>query len=312
MRWYSAKGCLIGVVLICCGTLEARAQAPEGPGVAQGGPTPGTQADREAAQTDEGIEQEQFSIPVRILEEPEDPEETERREQKERRSEEREQADLEAQRSMAESARELLRPTWWQVGIAGIGALLLGASLGFSAWAAKAAADAAKAAQQVLKAERAWLTYETIETGHHGDPTVRSTTQEREIIFKIVWKNSGRTPALRTHMSADIRLVDSGKDIPVFEKRPRRAGHAGGVIGPGISGTSVPASVFGEGVDRLISQKSRVYLYSRATYEDVFNPNTIRESEACVCITYFAMSLENGRSVPEFTMETVGHQNGAT
>ena len=50
-------------------------------------------------------------------------------EEKERRDEEREQADLEAQRGMAKSARELLSTAWWQVWIASAGAVLLGFSL---------------------------------------------------------------------------------------------------------------------------------------------------------------------------------------
>jgi hypothetical protein len=118
------------------------------------------------------------SIPVRAVE---SSNEEKRREEKERRSEQREEDDLNAQRGMAKSAKDAVFIAWWQVAIGLIGAVLLGASLIYSARAAKASAVAAKAAEEVLKAERAWMT--VVETNHelHSNLVVPVPPSTREL-----------------------------------------------------------------------------------------------------------------------------------
>jgi hypothetical protein len=140
--------CLVGVVVFCAAGGRAvephTTQAPASPRVTENGPPPERQTDAEAADDKKEIQRPSVPAP-----DAEDSERAESREAKEWRAEEREQADLDAQRSMAESAREMLRPAWWQVGLAGIGGALLAVSIGLSALATKYAAIAASAAQEV-------------------------------------------------------------------------------------------------------------------------------------------------------------------
>ncbi|WP_192365468.1 hypothetical protein [Mesorhizobium mediterraneum] len=140
------------------------------------------------------------SIPVRIIE---SPDETQHTRDREAASDKHESDDLQAQQKAADAAdraataaeRQVIT-AWWQVGvgIAGMAALLV--TIWFSIRATNAAVAANKIAQEHFVAEnRPWLSL--------GEPvfSIHSDDGSSPVVFvKVAVKNVGRSPALNVYL----------------------------------------------------------------------------------------------------------------
>jgi hypothetical protein len=253
--------------------------------------------------SDTADKQQRFSIPITIIEKPHD---TESRQETERRAEEREKNDLEAQRSMAKYARKMLAPAWWEVGIGFLGAVLLAVSLIWSARATKAANRAARAAQDVLKAERAWITPDDL--GREIDDI------KKQLGFTIVWTNSGRSPALNVESWCDIRIGDIAEEVPPkFERGVSQKIVRGMIIGQGANATSGPVYISGEDAVDFMNRRKVAYIYSHCVYNDIFDKSEVRLSEVCVRVEFRGIATDQeGRKREVFSIGAVGSQNSAT
>lgn len=282
--------------------LDAKTQ--NGPGRTESHPIPEDRTSSEQWQS--GSPTHGFSFPVRMVE---SPDKEQRREEKEWRSEQREEEDLRAQRNMAKTAKKAIAPAWWQVGISLFGAILLGASLIYSARAASASAIAAKAAEDVLKADRAWISLVRMDRNFHTNPVVSGVKYPDGIGFFTVWINSGRSPALQVGVWVDVRVVRREDPVPHFEKEPI---DENSIVGQGITITTREIPVVGDDLSNLIEMKSFAYLYTYVRYRDVFG-EIIRDSELCLRI-FFQGYFDDGKGgqLPRFGAVPVGPQNRAS
>jgi hypothetical protein len=165
-----------------------------------------------------------------------------------------------------------------------------------------------------FKAERAWLTFAKIETTNLRDFNLEDVPYKNVVAFNVSWINSGRTPALKTNVYIARKICKLGSGVPVFGSVPlsestnRRA-----TIGANVAVGSAPAYVAGKEFDELMAKRAIVFVYSRAEYVEVFNPNTERVSEVCFGITYKAeLITENDTREPVFDMIPMGDQNTCT
>ena len=281
------------VAVPCWDQAQLDAEAQGGPGRTESCPVPEKSSSSEQGRS--GSPAYEPSFPVRMVE---SSDEEKRREEKELRSENREQDDLKAQRGMAKSAREGVRVAWWQVGIGLIGAALLAASLIYSA-------RAAIAAQDVLKAERAWMTWEpvTILPATDGD--------QNSLAFQVNWVNSGRSPAMGFQSQLSIDVTPLGGNIPDFASLPLIP--EGMIVG---HGTKVPSSflaISSASADAVLRREAKVYIYSRCVYRDIFDKNIVRETEIYGSMVYQAGGTRHdGSQEFIFAWEWITGRNNAT
>jgi hypothetical protein len=224
--------------------------------------------------------------------------------------------DLQAQQSMAHSAIIA-----WVISLGGAALTVVGivyvkrtldATVGMlneTRKTTKAAIDSAETAQQVLKAERAWITLVKMDHALHTNPIVGGIRYPEGIGFFTIWTNSGRSPALQVGVSVDVRVVSCEDPVPVFEKV---AVAENSIVGHGIPFNTGEAPVVGASLVDLMNMKSFAYLYTYVVYRDVFG-ETLRESELCLRIVpqgYF--KDEKGQQRPRFGAIPIGHQNSAS
>ena len=114
-------------------------------------------------------------------------------------TEQREKDDLEAQRSMAEAAFDLVVISWWQLGAGTIGIALLMTTLWYTRKSTRAAINAAKTAKDVVEvartnavaSRRAWLTLEDVKLM----PQMEITEEGIGFVVQATINNLGQTPA---------------------------------------------------------------------------------------------------------------------
>lgn len=192
----SSRRSIIAIVGLACSIVfwphdGAVAQYPDGQGVTQGTPAVESQGVGKASQSQQGPGN--FSIPVRIIENPGDAEHTEEREQK---SDQHDHDDLIAQQQAAKAAtvsaqqsRNQTRFAKWQTVIAALGTL----AVLYSLWLTR---EALKVAQNAIAvSERAWIKTEMIaesdfKSYRAGGPALS---------IAAINRNIGNAPALNAH-----------------------------------------------------------------------------------------------------------------
>ncbi|MCY0149772.1 hypothetical protein OEG84_19180 [Hoeflea sp. G2-23] len=169
-------------------TSEAKAQYPvpstaDRPPIENGGDQSAREYDRTTGQ---------FAIPIIIIE---DAENAERAERREADSDQRERDDLTAQQSMAESTERIVFISWWQLGLATAGTILVFGSLGAAFWANWIARDTAK------RQLRAYVAV----PGGVLSPVKDSKTKLR---YDIRIENTGQTPAYNVSCWTNSRFAE--------------------------------------------------------------------------------------------------------
>lgn len=127
------------------------------------------------------------------------------------------EADLCVQRRVADTAESALHWTQIQTGGALVGLVLVLATLGVTAWTGKAASIAAQAAVDAVGAERAWMSFKGIQQATGTEIKVAPGRVEEKVFgIAMKWKNTGRSPALKTGLTIESKLIEKNDDIPVI------------------------------------------------------------------------------------------------
>ncbi len=210
-----------------------------------------------------------------------------------------EELDLVAQKQMAHW-------TAYIAGLTGVGLALLAGTL-------LEAFRATDAAQQVIKGDRAWLCYfDTEDQSFSGNFFGNDVQNSRT--FAVKWKNVGRSPAI------NVRVFRSLKEIPfdTVEFEPASIEivdvQSGAVIGPEIFAVTEWHPITTETMNRLLTRQSKLVMYSRIIYNDIFEKTEERFSEATIVIDYYgtATDIKTGQSSPVFAKMTTGPKQKAT
>lgn len=217
----SALGLYLSFALVPASPLFA--QSPEGSRGTE--PSPSIQREGEG-QADRGHQpSSRFSVPVRIIE---DPEEAERTEQRAQRAEKRETDDLVAQQRAATAAERAAGAAasqniaaWWQTGIAGVGTAFLLYTLWLTRQSVKLARQSAEAAIESARAavhsERPFVYVSDLEMTLLQVPP-QTDGLERDDLYTVafMFTNYGRTPAFITEIGYNFSLGIEPPPVPDY------------------------------------------------------------------------------------------------
>lgn len=164
-------------------------------------------------------------------------------------------ADLCAQRRMAKAAEE-------QIGLNWVGIILLGFTLGFTAWAAFSARDAARYAARAVdvhvRVEQPILVVDKMTT--RIDPPVW-----QEINFS--YQNLGRSPAILIEWSAECMGAESLPDFPEYTN----VTYVRGTVMRAHATDQVHIELaYDRGYTEVASGKWPIFFWGYFRYEDVF------------------------------------------
>ena len=219
-------------------------------------------------------------------------------------------SDLCAQWSAVQAARDAARWAWWQLWLSGLGVIGLGVTLWFNFSALRIAKkdseetkDAleiaernAKATSDLVKANRAWVGYDTFVSILAKKDSKVTLPQDEGFVFSIIWKNTSKSPAINVICSTKYALVKKGGQPPEF--KADFSGSHRAIIPPGQTYQTMPATFHVEQFGLFSGLKSvpvaDFYFYTRIEYSDVFEPEIARFSEACVMVVINGWREEAG------------------
>ena len=199
-------------------------------------------------------------------------------------AQQREKDDLVAQQRMADSTRDVVIVTEWQLYVGGVGILLLVGTLVLTVRSTNAAVDANRIARE--SAERQLRAYVNVKS------TSMLWTQDKGPIATVRFKNGGQTPAHELRIWA-LGIIGSRR--PDFEELADEhiAGLAILTLGPGAE---IPHDVavrvapdFNAGGPGDLQTQS--FVWGRVTYRDIFDETRITEFRLRVI-----GSRDNGRT----------------
>lgn len=259
------------------------AQTPDDQGVTQGSPTPESQT--ATSTEDDNTSAEGFSLPVRIIE---SPDESKRSGEIERQTQEHDAADLEAQQRAAKAAEDSARaaewqkwPTVWQVRLGFVAAFGLIVSLILNVVATKAAFKAIGVAEDIGKRElRAYMNYGipvVIGAGDEADLSVRVG-----VYFFPAFKNFGVTPANKAMVTSVRHVIEPTESVPPVQKptEPPPDGFKGAQVGPQSHHSGYRILFTLDELRRFSAAGKRMIISARIDYEDVFGEP--HYTEACI------------------------------
>jgi hypothetical protein len=179
-----------------------------------------------------------------------------------------------------------------------------------AAVSAEAALKAAKAAIESSYLERAWVSPQEVTTAPLIDCVYDETRYPQAYGFRIVWTNSGRTPAKEVDMFIAKEKVDRGAPVPTFRARFQK--NARSIIGPKMARETNFIVVPMADVQELIAEKYDLYIYSKVTYLDVFLPDQRVAEMVCRVRCDGEIVSANGNVTLHFQFHTMGAQNVCT
>ena len=171
----------------------------------------------------------------------------------------------------------------------------------------------ADAAMLSAGSERAWMSFENLYPGFFSGK-IDGQTVERELSFNVRWINCGRSPAIdvETVIVKEIGPFDQVMP-PLFEppERPNSAGRS--PIGPGLPVHSSKLGIGDADTDDFNNRRTKIYVYSRVKYRDVFNSSIVRTSEVCLEVSFSGVKPHPTMGLqPNLLIISVGPQNSAT
>lgn len=159
----------------------------------------------------------------------------------------------------------------------------------------------AKAAEDALKLDRAWLTPVNVEC------SIITDDGGEKIQSMVRWRNTGRSPALKAIASGRAEIVD--KDAPAVEmERIDPDGQPFATVGAGDEMFGPMIRVGEIGTPQILAHEKDLHVYARIEYEDVFHPGITRVSEAYYVA--YVMRAPDGRVVTQ--AQPRGLQNRVT
>ena len=247
-------------------------------------------------------------LPVRILEVPEQSEDAKR---DQREAEQREIDDLVAQQMAAKAAEHSYQIGIAQTILAFFGTLALIYSLYLNRRATDAAVVASKAAMDALNSERAWMLPDGYACEPWTDIKIDGVQYSHALGFSMIWKNSGRSPAVHLSAYFDSKIIDLDDDIPAFFAPPY-SGVKPGFVAPGGSTRTISHVIAGDELARLERGEVKLVVYSCTEYGTVASPDIPCRTEACFAIHINGeVNDASGRKAPNINMQPVGIQNTA-
>ncbi len=189
------------------------------------------------------------------------------------------QADLCEQRRMAKSAEDTYTLNQWQFFLGIIGALLLGLTIFYARESAKAATNAAEAAEKAVTNAQAHAAqelraYVSLESAHIEIRDVPNNLTSKRLRVVLDIKNSGQTPAYDVTTSFVCEVWDIphiGATYREVEQRNDRDGKS--IVGPGatfeirLNDLIIPYS----DVSLIDGGMKKIYIWGRVDYRDIFN-----------------------------------------
>lgn len=249
-----------------------------------------------------------FSVPVRILEEPEESESAEREQQK---ATQREIEDLLAQQSMADSTKEIVFWTRLQVVLATLGTIALIYTILLNRKATLAAIRAADTARDAIGVERAWILLLGQSIYQMRDVVVNGVLHDQVVGFDLRWQNFGRSPAVNAVGYADFRIVDAEKAIPKFVATAK-PDNSSSVVAQGTWISTNTMTISMAEFEAIKEHKQFLYIYGIFTYEDTFHPGITRTTEGCYLGQFQLRGEEGAEPRPTLILFPKGTQNTAT
>lgn len=235
-----------------------------------------------------------------------DPEQADAVHRQQQEAAQREIETLLAQKRMADSTEEIAQLTKLQIilGLFGTAVLLYTLYLNWTT---------ASTAIQALKSERAWVLFEKLERSNLIDTKIGNEMIDSGIGLQVIWKNTGRSPALNAIIWVDYALTEKGSSIPSFDHKNLEPEDFNCVtIGPDQSMATTIMGMNRSNSQRWLNREVRLLIYSRIEYSDIFTPKKRRYTEICIDITSQGNQTVNGRLLASVQMMPVGPQNLAT
>lgn len=257
-----------------------------------------------------------YSITVRVRR---DAEEAKRTEARESISDAREQRDLAAQESMAESTDLIVTISWWQLLLAAVGTFtaILGTggliySLFLNRAATRAAVKAADAAKEVIGNDRAWLVHSGQTAGVANDSYLDGIFYERLFVFTLRFENVGRSPAIKATAVMDYAVSDAPEARPEIVFSAADEDHRIGTIGQGVGISTTSHAIQWDMVEKVILGEKYLFIHAIAEYEDIFHSGVVRITEG-----YWRGELRrevdvDGNAGVNLILGPIGQQNRVT
>lgn len=186
---------------------------------------------------------------------------------------------------------------------------------GFSVWAVFLVRDslalnrdAVKAARDAIGVERAWLTISEFDGGPIMVADVNGESS-KTIAFRLIWKNTGRSPATNLSVFVSYGIAPHDQPIPFFDAHS----HADNFVtrthvGVGDTISTLRNTIKPE--DAVLLKDFLVYCVVR--YSDIYS-SAVRQSEFCGRVTFHQTKYPDKDEVfTEFDLHPVGPQNGLT
>lgn len=221
------------------------------------------------------------------------------------REERREESDLRAQQEMAAWAMGALVVGGLTLLVSAIGALAVLRSL-------VEARKTTEIALATLNSERAWLTPDDPLWIFESEP-FEGQERPTKVGIALRFKNTGRTPAINTTVSAHFAIASADDPMPVFDPAPPSGSSRLPVVG--VSGTigsgelSIRAEDYYLGV---IQGRARWYVYCIVRYGTLMG-DIQGKTELCAEVVHQGFEVtEGGLREPLRGLSPVGGQNSVS
>ena len=208
--------------------------------------------------------------------------------------------------------------TFW-AGVAGLcigGLTLLFAALA-AHWAKQAAihtADGASAAQDANNISRntlsvqlrPWVNSQGIELFITQNTIINNAQVDRAVCFRLPWKNTGQSPAIKGRIVSHFALVELGEPVPSFDQTIQSSGTT---IASGAIVMGVDLGFAGADMQRWLDRKIEIIIFGRVEYCDSIPPCVQRWSECTIRIQFNGWLSGAEHMQPNITARPDGPQN---
>lgn len=206
-----------------------------------------------------------FSVPVRIIEEPEEAQARQRAEQYSRNLNER---DLVAQEGMNRATQSIKDATWWMLWSSVASTLFVAIGTGLLVWTLRLTRHANEAAQAAVSVTRDLGLAEHrpyVDANFGGCISHWDRTRDDKIFWKIrlILSNSGNTPTFGLRVRSCWRIVDAGDDLSMMPQEvPTHAAYLRGHK----SFAPLTISIDGDILSKVQDGQKNLFVFVEAKY----------------------------------------------
>jgi hypothetical protein len=183
---------------------------------------------------------------------------------------------------MAEWAFYVIIVSGCSVVVTGIGVVYVALTLRATRDAVEETRKGTAAAQEMVYAERAWMSFVKTMTDILEHYKAANRFIARGIGVSLHFVNTGRSPAIDVYMCTLYEIIDFGSQIPAFEPdAPDVVKLARGPVGPDISIPSEVIYLDESQVMELANRQKQLIVYCKIEYRDIFLQSVTRHTETC-------------------------------